>query len=160
MARPFPLSSPPNARYPFPVLRSRLPVEAPTLPHTWRHKSTRALAGGPMRRHRRSSSVSPVDWPPTLRRVVQAAEHECPRGHADALRELTALALRKVPARGIFDPAAQDEEELYVAIEAVARAHLELAQARNAWRGALESSGLSLERRDELERSALQVQSV
>jgi hypothetical protein len=113
-----------------------------------------------MRRHRRTSPESPPDWPATLRRVVQAAEHECPRGHADALRELTALALRKVPARGIFDPGARDEEELYVAIEAVAQAHLELAEARNAWRGALEGSGLSLEQRDELERSALQVQGV
>jgi hypothetical protein len=114
-----------------------------------------------MRRHRRRSSPeSSVEWPPGLRRVVQAAERECPRGHADALRELATLALRKVPARGIFDPGARDEEELFVAIEDVARAHLALAQARNAWRAALEGSGLTLEQRDELERSALQVQAV
>ena len=112
-----------------------------------------------MHRHRRSSEF-PRDWPATLRRVFKAAEGECPRGHAEALRDLTTLALRKVPARGIFDPGARDEEELFVAIEDVARAHLELTPARNAWREALEGSGLSLEQRDALERSALGAQSV
>jgi len=76
------------------------------------------------------------------------------------LSELTALALRKVPSRGIFDPAARGEHEVFVAIEAVAQAHLELAGARTALRAALDAAALDLERRDEIERAALQVQSV
>jgi hypothetical protein len=112
-----------------------------------------------MRRHQ-PPSVTLVDWPPTLRWIVQAAERECPHGHASALRELTALALLKVPARGIFDPAARGEDDLFAAIESVAHAHLELTDARSAWRKALEAAGLDLERRDDLEQTALQVQSV
>ena len=88
-----------------------------------------------MRRHRRSSSDSLSDWPATLRRVVHAAERACPQGHADALRDLITLALREVPARGIFDPAARDEEELYVAIEAVAQAHLREREKSGAYFG-------------------------
>jgi hypothetical protein len=112
-----------------------------------------------MRRHH-SRSATLADWPPTLRWIVQAAEHECPRGHANALRELTALALRKVPARGIFDPAVRGEEDLFAAIESVAKAHLELADARIAWRSALEVATLTFDQRDALEQAALQVQGV
>jgi len=110
-------------------------------------------------RHRRSRSVTPADWPSVLRRLIRAAELECPRGHAEALRELTALAVQKVPSRGVFDPGARGEEELFVAIESVARSHLELAGARTAWRDALKAAHLSLDPRDEIERAALQVQS-
>jgi hypothetical protein len=109
---------------------------------------------------RRSSSITSTDWPVTLRRLIRAAEIECPPGHAQALRELTALALVKVPARGIFDPAARGEDDLYAAIEAVARAHLELTNARTSWRSALESLDVGIDRRDEIERAALDVQSV
>ena len=101
-----------------------------------------------------------ADWPPALRHLIRAAELECPRGHAEALVDLTTLALRKIPVRGIFDPTARGEHEVFAAIESVARAHLELTDARLAWRAALEGSGLALERRDEIERTALQVQSV
>jgi len=101
-----------------------------------------------------------ADWPPPLRRLIRAAELECPPGHADALRELTTLALHKVPARGIFDPAARGEHELFGAIEAVARAHLEFADARTVWRKALSASTLTVNQRDDLDRAALQVQSV
>jgi hypothetical protein len=111
-------------------------------------------------RRRQLPSMPLTDWPPSLRRLVQAAEHECPRGHAGALRELTALALHKVPARGIFDPGARGEDDLFAAIEAVAHAHLELTDARSAWRKALEAANLELHRRDDLEQAALQVQSV
>src|SRR5262249_9059470 len=52
--------------------------------------------GGPMRRQ--SRSVPPPNWHPTLKWIVEAAEHECPRGHARALRDLTALAMDKVPS--------------------------------------------------------------
>src|SRR5262249_43345370 len=89
-----------------------------------------------------------ADWPPPLRRLIRAAELECPPGHADALRELTTLALHKVPARGIFDPAARGEHELFGAIEAVARAHLEFADARTVWRKALRASTLTVNQRD------------
>lgn len=114
-------------------------------------------------RHRRSGGsrpATPAGWPPALRHLIRAAELECPPGHAEALVELTTLALRKVPARGIFDPAARGEHEVFAAIESVARAHLELSDARAAWRAALEAAELPLERRDDIERTALQVQSV
>ena len=111
-------------------------------------------------RRRRSRSVTLAEWPPTLRHLIRAAELECPRGHAEALLELTALALSKVPARGIFDPAARGEHELFAAIESVAQSHLELAGARTAWRAALDAAGLSLNERDEIERAAVQVQGV
>lgn len=111
-------------------------------------------------RRRRSRARTPADCPPTLRHVIRSAELECPRGHADALRELTVLALRKVPARGIFDPAARGEQDVFTAIESVARAHLELTRARSAWRTAVNRAGLPLEQRDRIERAALQVQTV
>ena len=111
-------------------------------------------------RRGRSRVVTVADWHPTLRQLVRAAELECPRGHAEALLELTALALHKVPARGIFDPSVHEEPELFAAIESVAKTHLELASARTEWRSAVDASGLSFERRDELERAALHVQSV
>jgi hypothetical protein len=111
-------------------------------------------------RRRQSKSEPFADWPWILRWVIQAAEEECPHGHASALRELTALALRKVPSRGIFDPGARGEEDLFAAIESVAKAHLELVEARVAWRKALEAGGLNLEQRNALEEAALQVQGV
>ena len=106
-------------------------------------------------RRRQSKSAALADWPRTLRWIVQAAEEECPRGHASALRELTALALHKVPSRGIFDPAVRGEEDLFAAIESVANAHLELVEARLAWRTALEVCGLNIDQRDGLEQASL-----
>ena len=108
---------------------------------------------------RGSQSVTFADWPLMLRRLIRAAEIECPPGHARALRDLTALALNKVPSRGIFDPGSRGEDDLYAAIETVARAHLELADARTSWRMALDRLSVSIDRRDEVERAALQVQS-
>jgi hypothetical protein len=109
-------------------------------------------------RDRRSRSSSLADWPPTLRYVIQSAQRECPRGHADALAELTALAFRKVPSRGVFDPAARGEDDLYAAIESVARTHFRYGEARAAWRRALDAAALDLTRRDDIERAAQQVQ--
>jgi hypothetical protein len=109
---------------------------------------------------RRSRSIGSADWPTPLRYIIWAAERECPEGHAEALFELTALAMRKVPGRGIFDPAVRGEHELFAAIEAVAHAHLELADARAAWRAALDAAALDLEKRDAVEMGALHVQSV
>jgi len=94
-----------------------------------------------------------------LRRIVRAAELECPRGHAEALRALTTLALRQVPSRGIFDPSAKGEHKLYTAIESVARNHLEMGEARSALRKALDTVALPIERRDEIERATLEIQS-
>jgi hypothetical protein len=76
------------------------------------------------------------------------------------LLELTVLALRKAPSRGIFDPGARGEHELFVAIEGVAQAHLELADARSAWRDALDAAGLGFERRDEIETAAVRAQAI
>jgi hypothetical protein len=93
-----------------------------------------------------------------LGQLVRSAALECPDGHADALADLIALAIRKIPARGILDPAARGEQDLFLAIEAVARKRLGLAPAEMAWREALEASELSLEQRDAIERAALQLQ--
>lgn len=108
---------------------------------------------------RRSASPSLASFPLPLQRLVRAAEIECPAGHAEALQALTALALHKVPARGIFEPGTREEPELYSAIESVARAHLDLAEARAGWRAALKAAQLPIERRDDLETAALEVQS-
>jgi hypothetical protein len=109
---------------------------------------------------RRSRPVSRADWPPPLRRIVHAAEAECPRGHAQALTELVALALRKVPARGILDPTVRGDHDLFTAIESVANAHLRFGHARSACRAALDAADLDLEARDAIERAALEAQSV
>jgi hypothetical protein len=111
-------------------------------------------------RQRRSRSLSRGDLPPTLQHLVRAAQSECPHGHAEALTELTSLALRKVPSRGLFDPAVRGEPDLFAAIDAVATRHLALAGARQAWRGALDAAELPFARRDDLERTAQQVQDV
>ncbi len=113
-----------------------------------------------MPRRRRTRSPSLAKQPPTLRHVIEAARLECPRGHAQALLEFTTLALRKVPSRGIFDPGARGDHDLFAAIEAVADAHLRFSEARAAARAALDAADLDLERRDAIERAALQVQSV
>ncbi|MCA1584771.1 MAG: hypothetical protein LC791_08375 [Acidobacteria bacterium] len=109
---------------------------------------------------RRSRLATLTELPPTLRLLVEAAERECPSGHADALLEFTALALRKVPSRGIFDPSTRDEHELFSLIEAAAQAHLNLSDARAAWQEALERASLPFDRRDAIETAALRVQTV
>jgi hypothetical protein len=109
---------------------------------------------------RMPSSYPPDEWPPYLRLLVLAAERECPAGHAGALKDLTALALTKVPARGIFDPASRGEHDLFAAIDAVATRHLGMAGARSAWRRAVQGARLELETRDKVERAAQQVQGV
>ena len=109
-------------------------------------------------RQRGGVKTAVAEWPPVMRELVRAAETECPRGHAEALADLTALAMRKVPARGVFDPGAQGDHELFAAIETVGRAHLALAEAETAWRQALKTADLSVERRDAIERAAVQLQ--
>jgi hypothetical protein len=97
------------------------------------------------------------DWPLPLQRLVSAAQTECPAGHAEMLSELTVLAIRKVPARGIFDPTARGEDDLFTAIEAIALRHLELADARAIWRRSLDGAALPFERRDAIESAARQL---
>lgn len=100
------------------------------------------------------------DLPIQLRRVVRAAGRECPKGHAGALRDLTTLAMTKVPSRGIFDPSSRGEHELFTAIEVIANRHLGRTRARAAWRSALRRANLELHARDRIERAALQAASV
>ena len=109
---------------------------------------------------RRSTTVTLAEWPPPIRHVIHAAELECPPGHAAALLELMSLAIRKIPSRGILDPTARGEQDVFAAVEAAARSHLELAQARRAWRESLDAADLTLERRDAIERAALETQGV
>jgi hypothetical protein len=108
----------------------------------------------------RRASWSDRDLPVHLRHVFRAADRECPRGHGAALRALTALAVSKVPARGIFDPASRNEQELFTAIEVIANRHLGRRQARAAWRSAIRRANLELDVRDRIERAVLQAQSV
>ncbi len=108
-------------------------------------------------RQRRLRREARGDLPAPLLQLLHAAELECPHGHAAALTELTTLAIRKIPARGIFDPAVHGEPELFTAIEAVAVRHLSLAKARTDWRGAIDAAELTFAKRDDLERSAQRV---
>lgn len=109
---------------------------------------------------RTPSSLGSDEWPPHLRLLILAAERECPGGHASALRELTSLALTKVPARGIFDPTSRGEHEMFEAIETIASRHLGMTGARAAWQSALRSSRLELDARDKIEHAALRLQGV
>lgn len=83
----------------------------------------------------RYSPSTVKNFPPLLRRLVRAAEAECPPGHAQALVVFIGLALRKEPPRGILAPRAKPE--LNAAIRAIARAHFEVDEALAAWRRAL-----------------------
>jgi hypothetical protein len=100
------------------------------------------------------------DWSGHVHRIIRAAEAECPRGHAGAIRELVALAYVKVPSRGVYDPAWRGEHELFAAIETIAKRHLGLASARAGWKAALRRTRMELPVRDQIERAALEVQSV
>jgi hypothetical protein len=104
--------------------------------------------------------VAVADLPVPLRRVIRAAQRECPRGHAGALRDLTTLAVRKVPARGIFDPTIRGEQDLFHAIEMVARRHLGHRASRAAWKRAIRRARLPLEASDRIERAAIEAQTI
>lgn len=96
---------------------------------------------------RRQSSVRLKNFPPLLRRLVRAAEAECPPGHAEALTVFISLALRKNAARGIVEQGTNEESELSAAIQSLARAHFEVDEAIAGWRRALTTADLaSLER--------------
>jgi hypothetical protein len=108
-------------------------------------------------RHR-SPLAAPPDWHPALRALIESADQECPAGHAQALRVLMALALRKTPSRGVFDPAVRGEEDLFAAIENVAQRYLDLPEARKAWNKAARAAALTTDQREDLEQAVLQLQ--
>jgi hypothetical protein len=65
-----------------------------------------------------------------------------------------------MPARGIFDPAAAGEHELYATIDRIAKAHLSSARARAAWQKAIEAANLELTLRDNIEVAAAEVRHI
>jgi len=105
-------------------------------------------------------TVACADLPVPVRRVIRAAERECPKGHAGALRELTRLAARKTPARGIFDPTIRGEDDLFKEIEAIADRYLGSRASRKAWNQAIRRARLELDTRDRIERAALEARTV
>lgn len=104
--------------------------------------------------------TSSTRWPEQLHLLFTAAEHECPPGHGVALRELAALARTKVPSRGIFDPTARGEHDLFAAIEGIAERHLGMRQARTAWKRAVREAAMEPEVRERIEQAAQQLQAV
>ena len=70
------------------------------------------------------------------------------------------VAMRKVPARGIFDPAIRGENDLFAAIDGVATKHLGRSAARTRWRRAIETPKLPFEARDEIDGAAQQMQAI
>ena len=109
---------------------------------------------------RTSKRNAHTDWPRQLRLLFVAAEHECPAGHAAALRELTTLAQKKGPARGIFDPTFRGEHDLFTAIEDIADRHLGMRPAKAAWKRIVREAGLEPDTRDQVEQAAQQLQAV
>lgn len=99
-------------------------------------------------------------WPGQLQLLFVAAEHECPPGHAEALRELAALATTKVPSRGIFDPTTRGEQDLFAAIDGVAVRHLGMRRAKAAWRRVVRNAAIEPGTRERIEQAAQQVQGV
>lgn len=81
------------------------------------------------------SPSPPKKFPPLLRRLVRAAEAECPPGHAEALVAFISLALSKDSAPLKRCPPSVGE--LPLAIQSIARAHFEVDQAIAAWRRSL-----------------------
>jgi hypothetical protein len=70
------------------------------------------------------------------------------------------VAIRKVPARGVFDPAIRGEHDLFAAIDAIATKHLARSAARTRWRRAIDAPRLPFEARDEIEGAAQQMQAI
>jgi len=104
--------------------------------------------------------VAIADLPVPVRRVIRAAERECPKGHARALRDLSRLATRKAPARGIFDPTIRGEDDLFREIESIADRHLGSRASRKALNRAIRRARLEMEARDRIERAALEARTV
>jgi hypothetical protein len=92
--------------------------------------SGRSAFAKTLRRDRYTPSPT-KHFPPLLRRLVRAAQAECPPAQAEALVAFIGLALRKPAGRGratsVVDPA----------IQSMARAHAEVDEMFAAWRRAL-----------------------
>lgn len=113
-----------------------------------------------MARHRRRRTLR---LSPLLMWLAEVADHECPQGHGAALMDLGALAVTKVPSRGVlWKPADRDEGDLYRAIELVAKRHLGYTEPAAAFYRDLEAivSKTTLDERDALQDSRVDAESV
>ena len=113
----------------------------------------------PRVRHRRTSSNSSIDCPLPLRRVIRAALRERPAGHSETLRDIIDMALQKMPARGIFDPAAAGEHEL-IRGDRRDRQGAFILHALAAWQKAINPANLALTQRDNIEVAAAEVRHI
>jgi hypothetical protein len=73
--------------------------------------------------------------PPLLDRLIHAEEHRGEPDRAAALAALGQMALVTIPTSGVIAPA--DDEQLYMAIESIARQHLGFTVLREAIKSAL-----------------------
>jgi hypothetical protein len=71
--------------------------------------------------------------PHALVRLIHAAKDSGSRDQARALRQLGQLALKTIPTHGIF---VANENDIGMAVERIARAHLGLGRARQEFRDA------------------------
>jgi hypothetical protein len=106
-----------------------------------------------MARHRPGEARA---LPHALVRLIRAAEDSGRRGRASVLRELGQLALKTIPAHGIF---VANENDIEMAVEQIARAHLGLARARQEFRDATRVIE-SFHQRDPIESAHNHIESV
>lgn len=89
------------------------------------------------RRTVRSAGRPAPTLPPLLDRLIDAERWERDRQRAAILRAFGELALVTIPTRGVFAPA--DQDDLYRAIEMIAREYLGLERARDEIKRALDA---------------------
>lgn len=108
-------------------------------------------------RRRRPSRLSPL-----LVWLAEAADRECPQGHGAALMDLGAVAVTKVPSRGVLWKPGNRVEDLYRAVELVAHRHLGYGKPIEAFEHAIDAivSKTTVEEREALVDSSLQAESV
>jgi len=108
---------------------------------------------------RTAGDARPV-YPLWLHQVLTAATRTRPSGEAHALTAFVTVAYEQVPVRGLFDPGADDDADVSMAIDRIAHTHLALAGAITAWRDALADANLTFEHKDAVEDAALHVQEI
>jgi hypothetical protein len=106
-----------------------------------------------MARHRRGEARA---LPHALVRLIHAAEDSGNRDSASALRELGQLALTTIPNLGVF---VAHENDIEVAVERIAKAHLGLGEARREFREATRVIE-SFKQRDPIESAHHQIEIV
>jgi hypothetical protein len=106
-----------------------------------------------MARHRRGEARA---LPHALVRLVHAAEDSGNHDSASALRELGQLALMTIPNLGVF---VAHENDIEVAVERIAKAHLGLGEARREFREATRVIE-SFKQRDPIESAHHQIEIV